>query len=179
MSKDGKINDDDRVEMGSGNPKWEAGLTLNCNYKNIDLYVQTYGAYGNKIYNNVKRNAYAKKRHLDVLNAWTPANPTSTVPTPKGSSGHNNIRTWGDYFLEDGSYFRIRNIQLGYSLPETIINKLSISKCRLYLSVENPLTFTNYSGNDPEVGGDGLLSRGVDSGNIPVTGYATKSWTIS
>ena len=74
-----------------------------------------------------------------------------------------------DYYLENGSYFRIRNIQLGYNLPEKIISKLSINRCRFYVSVENPLTFTNYSGNDPEVGGDGLLSRGVDSGNIPVT----------
>ncbi|NQU87475.1 MAG: SusC/RagA family TonB-linked outer membrane protein [Mariniphaga sp.] len=169
VNEDGVINDDDRVEMGSGSPDWEAGLTLNCNYKNIDLYVQTYGTYGNKVYNNIKRSAYSNKRHIDVLNAWTPVNPTSTIPTPKGNMSHNNYRTMTDYYLEDGSYFRVRNIQLGYSLPETLINKLSINKCRLYVSVENPLTFTNYSGNDPEVGGDGLLSRGVDGGNIPVT----------
>jgi TonB-linked SusC/RagA family outer membrane protein len=169
VNKDGIINDDDRIEMGSGTPDWEAGLSLNCSYKNFDLWIQTHGTYGNKIYNDIKRYAYSHKRHRDCLNSWSPANPTSTIPTPKGNLSHNNYRTMTDYYLENGSYFRIRNIQLGYNLPEKIISKLSINRCRFYVSVENPLTFTNYSGNDPEVGGDGLLSRGVDSGNIPVT----------
>ncbi|MDK2978034.1 MAG: TonB-dependent starch-binding outer membrane protein SusC, partial [Bacteroidales bacterium] len=169
VNNDGKINDDDRVEMGSGSPDWEAGLTLNSSYKNFDLWIQTHGMYGNKIYNDIKRYAYSHKRHLDCLNSWSPANPTSTIPTPKGNLSHDNYRTMTDYYLEDGSFFRIRNIQLGYSIPERLINKIAINKCRFYVSVENPLTFTNYSGNDPEVGGDGLLSKGVDSGNIPVT----------
>ena len=169
VSKDGIINDDDRIEMGSGTPKWEAGLTFMANYKNFDLYLQTYGTYGNKIYNDIKRNAYANKRHLDCLNSWSPANPTSTVPTPKGNMSHNNYRTWSDYYLEDGSYFRVRNVQFGYNFPKSLLDRISVEKIRFYMSVENPLTFTKYSGNDPEVGGDGLLSKGVDSGNIPVT----------
>lgn len=169
VNNDGTINDDDRVEMGSGFPKWEAGLTLTGNYKGFDLYVQTYGTYGNMIYNDIKRNAYSHKRHLDCMNSWSPANPTSTIPTPKGNLSHDNYRTRTDYYLEDGSYFRVRNIQLGYTLPKTILSKLSIDKIRFYTSVENPMTFTKYSGNDPEIGGDGFLSRGVDSGNIPVT----------
>jgi TonB-linked SusC/RagA family outer membrane protein len=169
VNNDGLINDDDRVAMGSGTPKWEAGLTLTLGYKNFDLYVQTYGTYGNKIYNDIKRTAYSHKRHLDVLNSWSPANPTSTVPTPKGNLSHDNYRTWTDYYLEDGSYFRVRNLQLGYNFPTKLLNRISVDKIRFYMSVENPVTFTRYSGNDPEVGGDGLLSKGVDSGNIPVT----------
>lgn len=169
VNNDGKIDDDDRVAMGSGSPDWEAGLTLTGSYKNFDLYIQTQGTYGNMIYNDVKRNAFANKRHLLNMNSWSPANPTSLIPTPKGNMSHDNYRNRTDYYLEDGSYYRIRNIQLGYSLPQTLLQKISVEKIRLYMSIENPLTFTKYSGNDPEIGGDGLLSKGVDSGNIPVT----------
>lgn len=169
VKKDGVINDDDRVAMGSGTPKWEAGLTFTAEYKNFDLYLQTYGTYGNNIYNDIKRVAYSHKRHLDCLNSWSPANPTSSVPTPKGNMSHNNYRTWTDYYLEDGSYFRVRNVQFGYNFPKPLLDRISVDRIRFYISVENPLTFTRYSGNDPEVGGDGLLTKGVDDGNIPVT----------
>jgi len=165
----GLINDNDRVYMGSGSPKWEASLTFNPNYKKFDFLVQFNGTYGNKIYNAIKSTAYAHKRHQDVLNCWSPANPTATVPAPVGSLSHDNIRSRSDYFLEDGSYMRVRNVQLGYNLSEKLMNKLSISKCRVYASVENILTFTHYTGNDPEIGNDGLMNKGIDSGNIPVT----------
>jgi len=165
----GLIDDNDRVYMGSGSPKWEASLTFNPSYKNFDFLVQINGTYGNKIYNVIKSTAYAHKRHQDVLNAWSPANPTATVPTPVGSLSHNNIRSRSDYFLEDGSYMRVRNVQLGYNLSEKLMNKLSLSQCRVYVGVENLLTFTHYTGNDPEIGNDGLMNKGIDSGNIPVT----------
>jgi len=168
-NNDKVINDDDRIAMGSGNPDWEAGLHFNMEWNNLDLSVQTNGAYGNMIYNDIKRYTYSHKRHLDNLNSWSPVNPTSNIPTPKGNLNHDNYRTRTDYYLEDGSYFRIRNVQLGYNLPNDFLRKLTVQKCRVYVSVENPLTFTKYSGNDPEVGGDGLLTKGFDSGNIPVT----------
>lgn len=169
VNGDGTINDNDRVYMGSGNPDWIAGLAINADYKNFDFYAQFYGTYGNKIYNSIKSYAYAHKRHLDVLNAWTPQNPTSTIPTPRGSTSHANIRSRSDYFLEDGSYLRLRSVQIGYNFSDALLNTLSVSNFRIYIGVENALTFTNYTGNDPEVGNDGFLSRGVDSGNIPVT----------
>ncbi|HEY5591946.1 MAG TPA: TonB-dependent receptor [Paludibacter sp.] len=169
VNGDGKINDADRIYMGSGSPDWVAGCALNANYKNFDFFAQLYGTYGNKIYNSIKSYAYAQKRHEDVLNAWTPANPTSTIPTPRGSTSHDNIRSRSDYFLEDGSYLRLRSVQIGYNFSGTLINRLAIGKCRIYVSVENALTFTKYTGNDPEIGNDGLLNKGVDSGNMPVT----------
>ncbi|MDR1557042.1 MAG: TonB-dependent receptor [Tannerellaceae bacterium] len=167
--KDGVITDDDRVYQGSGTPKWEGGLTFGGNYKNFDFNVQIFGAYGNKIYNALKRNSYAHKRHRDVLNAWTYANPNTTIPVPQGNLQHDNYRARLNYFLEDGSYLRIRNVQVGYNTPKALLSKIYIDQCRVYLSVDNVFTFTRYTGNDPEVGGDGLLSRGVDNGNIPVT----------
>ncbi|MDT0689088.1 TonB-dependent receptor [Salegentibacter sp. F188] len=166
---DGTINDDDRIFMGSGNPDWVAGFAINANYLNFDFYAQLYGTYGNKIYNAIKSYAYAHKRHQDVLNAWTPSNPTSTIPTPRGSTSHANIRSRSDYFLEDGSYLRLRSVQVGYNFSESIMNNLAVNNLRIYIGVDNALTFTKYTGNDPEIGNDGLLNRGVDSGNIPVT----------
>lgn len=169
VNGDGAISDDDRLFMGSGTPDWIAGFAINANYRNFDFFMQLYGTYGNKIYNVIKAAAYQNKRHLDVLNGWTPANPTSTVPTPRGSQSHPNYRSRSDYFLEDGGYFRVRSVQIGYNFPESLMNNIAISNCRIYVGVENALTFTKYTGNDPEVGNDGLLNRGVDNGNIPVT----------
>lgn len=169
VNGDETINDDDRLYMGNGSPKWTAGFNINANYRNFDFFTQLYGSYGNMIYNNIKRIAYQNKRHLEVLNAWTPANSTSTIPTPRGSGSHPNVRPRSDYFLEDAGYLRIRSIQLGYNFSEILMNNLAIGNCRVYVGVENLFTFTKYTGNDPEVGNDGLLNRGVDSGNIPVT----------
>ncbi|WP_439487752.1 SusC/RagA family TonB-linked outer membrane protein [Algoriphagus sp.] len=169
VNGDDQINDDDRVYAGDGNPKWTIGFTFSPSYRNFDLMLQLYGSYGNQIYNVIKSNAYAHKRHVDVLNAWNPSNTTSTIPTPRGSLSHANYRSRSDYYLEDGSFLRVRNVQLGYTIPASFLDRISISSGRVYLGVENPITFTRYSGNDPEIGNDGLLNQGVDSGNIPVT----------
>ena len=166
---DGQITDEDRVYKGGGAPKWEGGLTFSGEYKNFDFNIQLYGNYGNKVYNGLKRYTYSHKRHRDVMNAWTPANPTSTISEPRGNLSHNNYRSRLDYFLEDGSFLRVKNVQIGYNLPRDIIQRIHMEGLRVYVSVDNLLTFTKYTGNDPEVGGDGLMGKGVDNGNIPVT----------
>jgi len=170
VNGDGRLNDDDRVYYGSGTPKWEGGLTFTGSYKKFDLSAQIYGTYGNKIYNAAKRNAYANKRHIDCLNSWTTANPYSTVCVPQGNMSHDNYRSTTDYYLEEGSYLRIRNIQVGYTIPQNLLER-----ARVYLSVDNVFTFTRYTGCDPEVGYSGtgsrdFMSRGVDgAGSMPVT----------
>lgn len=166
---DDAITDDDRVNMGSGAPDFEAGLNLDFSYKNLDLNIQLYGTYGNKVFNGAKLYAYLGKTHKDLVYSWSEFNPTSTIPTPRQTIEHDNIRTRSDYFLEDGSYLRIRNIQLGYSFGKDVLSKLKISKMRIYLSSQNPITFTKYTGFDPEVGNDGLFLRGVDRANYPVS----------
>ncbi|MEN9918913.1 MAG: hypothetical protein RL662_1349 [Bacteroidota bacterium] len=165
----GSLNDDDRVFCGSGTPDWEAGLTMNFFYKQLDINVQIYGTSGSKVYNGSKLYAYTMLRHQDLVYAWTPWNPTSNVPTPRKEIEHNNVRSISDYFLEDGSYLRIRNIQLGYTLPTKLCGKLKARNIRVYVSVQNPIIFTKYTGYDPEVGGDGLFMKGVDRGNYPVS----------
>lgn len=162
------INDDDRVFCGSGTPDWEAGLTLNLGYKNFDFNMQFYGTYGNKVYNGSKLLAYVRTRHQDLVYMWTPENPTSNVPTARKELEHNNTRNFNEYYLEDGSYLRLRNVQLGYTLPTSLVKRVGINKLRVYVSAQNPLTFTAYTGYDPEIGGDGIFSKGVDSSTYPV-----------
>ncbi len=160
------LGDEDRVYAGSGQSDFEAGLNLSLEYKNFDFYVQGFYSYGSEIFNGAKLAAYANGRHEDLYYAWTPQNPNSDIATPRQGRTHNNVRARSDYFLEDGTYLRIRTLSLGYTIPT---KSFGIEKARVYLSSVNPFTFTKYEGFDPEVGGDGLLTRGVDIGNYPVT----------
>lgn len=167
-NEDGKIDDNDRVYAGSGQAKFEAGLNFNFDYKAFDLYIQTYYSEGAEIYNGSKLYAYQAGRHADLYHMWSPQNANSDIPTFRQNAYHNNVRARSDYFIEDGSYFRIRNISLGFSLDK-VIELTNVEKLRLYATAVNPFTITNYSGYDPEVGGDGIFTRGVDRGNYPVT----------
>ncbi|WPR73133.1 TonB-dependent receptor [Flavobacterium sp. NG2] len=164
----GKIDENDRVYSGSGQPDFEAGLNVDLKYKNWDLSVQSYLTYGAELFNGARFFAYAQGRHLDQFSQWSPQNPTSDIPSFRKSSLSESVRARSDYWLEDGTYFRLRNITLGYSLPKEILDKYGIGKLRLYLTGFNPFTFTKYTGYDPEVGGNGISTRGVDSGNYPV-----------
>lgn len=166
---DNKITDDDRVYAGSGQAKFESGLNLDLTYKSFDFGIQTYFSYGAKLFNGSRYFAYTQGRHLDQYSMWSPENPTSDVPSDRGNAYHNNVRASSDYWLEDGTYFRIRNLTLGYSLPELLMTQYGISKIRLYVTGMNPFTFTKYTGYDPEVGGNGISTRGVDSGSYPVS----------
>ncbi|MEM7656153.1 MAG: TonB-dependent receptor [Bacteroidota bacterium] len=166
QNEDGLINDSDRVYMGSGQPDFEAGLGFNLEYKGFDLYVQTYSTYGAEIYNGAKLYAYTSGRHLDQYSMWTPQNVKSGIPTDRQNAFHNNVRARSNFFLEDGSYLRVRNLNLGYTIPA--LKTLGFERARVYFSALNPFTFTDYTGYDPEVGGDGIFLRGVDRGNYPV-----------
>ncbi|WP_109831858.1 SusC/RagA family TonB-linked outer membrane protein [Reichenbachiella versicolor] len=167
-ARDSVITDADRVYRGSGMPEFELGLAFNAQYKGFDLFVQAYYSYGAEIYNGSKLHAYGTSRHRDMLYMWTPSNPDSDIPMARNNQEHSNFRGRSDYYLEDGSYLRIRNITLGYTFPSKVFND-RISKLRLYFTAQNPFTFTKYEGYDPEVGGDGLFTRGVDSGSYPIT----------
>ena len=168
INEDNKIDDNDRVYAGSGQADWEAGLNIDLNYKNFDLSVQTYMSYGAELFNGARFFAYTQGRHLDQFYQWSPQNPNSDIPSYRNSEATESIRARSDYWLEDGTYLRIRNITLGYSLPKELLEKTKIGSIRLYLTGFNPLTFTNYTGYDPEVGGNGISTRGVDRGNYPV-----------
>ncbi|NJB82540.1 SusC/RagA family TonB-linked outer membrane protein [Wenyingzhuangia aestuarii] len=165
---DGTINEDDRQYSGSGIPTFEMGWNFNAGYKNFDFSMQWYGSFGAEILNGSKAYTYKKANHQDLVYQWSPQNPTSTIPVNRGDS-HENYRGQTDFWLEDGSFIRLRNITLGYTFPKKSIEKLNISKLRMYVAAQNPLTFTKYTGYDPEVGNNGLSTRGIDKGTYPVS----------
>lgn len=170
-SGDGALDDDDKEFLGSGLPDFEYGLTLTARYKNFDASMFFQGTQGNEIYNGVKMWLYRTDRQNmspDLLNAWTPQNTGSSIPRNAFGDPNNNIRP-SSYFLEDGSYFRLKNIQVGYTMPESVINKLTISKMRLYVTANNVFTVTDYSGFDPGLGNGGTFTKGVDRGFYPLS----------
>ncbi|SNZ00448.1 SusC/RagA family TonB-linked outer membrane protein [Flagellimonas pacifica] len=168
---DGVLGDDDKQYFGSGLPKLEYGLTFNAEYKNFDLSLFFQGVSGNKIYNGVKMWLYRTDRNnmsADLVNAWSTSNTGSGIPRNVFGDPNNNIRP-SSYFLEDGDYLRLKNLQIGYTLPESIVDKTFISSARLYFTANNLLTLTNYSGFDPGLGNGGTFTRGVDRGYYPLT----------
>jgi TonB-linked SusC/RagA family outer membrane protein len=166
---DDKISTEDRVYSGSGLPEYEIGYRFNANYKSFDFSMNWYAALGQEIMNGGKANAYAYGRHKDLIYQWSPQNTETTVPAFRGDlKKHTNFLGYNDLWLEDGSYLRLRSVTLGYSLPKKKIEGLGISRLRFYVSAQNPLTFTKYSGYNPEVGG-GVTARGLDKGVGPVS----------
>lgn len=177
INKDGKIDQSDRVYLGSFLPNFSYGLNFNATYKGFDLTMFFQGMQGNKIYNGTKVIEQGMLRlfnsSTDVLRAWTPTNTNTDVPRAVSGDPNNNART-SDRFIESGSYLRLKNISIGYSIPQELLSKLtknSLDKFRVYASATNLLTFTKYTGYDPEVGirqGQASnLIQGIDYGQFP------------
>ena len=166
---DGIINfndNSDKKMLGSPLPKFTIGALFGCNYKGFDLSANLYAALGQKIIRNYERQQpYANQ--LDyVLGRWTVDNPSNYIPAYSIASNRNGV--FSDFFVEDGSFLRVRNIQFGYTLPEEFSQKFRTNYMRFYISVNNLHTFTNYIGYDPDIGGTrGALSGGVDYGFYP------------
>jgi len=175
INGDGQINAADRTILGSYLPKFTYGANFSLNYKGFDLTIFLQGVGGNKIYNANKVTGQGMLRlfnaQTDVLRAWTPSNTNTDVPRAVNGDPNQNSRT-SDRFIEDGSYMRIKNLVLGYSVPSSLLDsfaKGSIKSARVYFSAQNLLTFTKYTGYDPEVGsrGNNNLTNGIDYGQFP------------
>lgn len=162
LNSDGIIDDSDKTDIGNPFPWLTYGINLSADYKSFDLQLFVQGVYGNELYNGVRSRTEGTGSEATLStamrNVWTASTPTGTIPNPYGSS--LNMST-SSRFVESGAYLRMKNLQLGYSLPKSITSKLSITRCRVYLAASNLLTLTNYTGYDPEVG------SGVDYGNYP------------
>lgn len=169
------INDKDRVFAGSAFPKFTTGLQFNSRFKSFNLSMQFYGAFGHKLYNDVRRDldSYGNSNYRKDINPWTPTNTDTEFPrlgyqfgTDRGIE--SNARGNSDRWIENGSFLRLRNVELGYSLPTQWISKASFSSARIYVSGQNLFTITKYSGLDPDVvGANANLEPGVDNGNYP------------
>lgn len=193
---DGVITDADRVSLGSPLPKFYGGINLSGEYKGFDFNLFFNYSVGNKILNFVKRNLISMggegsiglqnvgKEFYD--NRWTETNPTNKYPRAVWSDVSGNSRV-SDAFVEDGSYLRLKNIEVGYTLPANILKKASISKLRIFASVQNLFTITGYSGMDPEIGqsmssstgvAGGVTASGVDVGIYPYSRFFTMGFNL-
>ncbi|MGC4100725.1 SusC/RagA family TonB-linked outer membrane protein [Ferruginibacter sp.] len=166
VNKDGVINASDQTKIGDPFPDFTMGWNLNIEYKNFDFSAFTYASVGNDIYRAYERNANYSNKFRAVLARWTGAGSTNDARNPRYSftDANSNIRV-SDRYVEDGSFVKIKNIQLGYTFPSTMTKKI-LSKLRIYAQVKNAYTFTKYSGFDPEISG-GILDTGIDRGAYP------------
>ncbi|MFI5130907.1 MAG: TonB-dependent receptor [Chitinophagales bacterium] len=171
LNKDGKIDLNDREFLGSFIPKFTYAFNLGANYKNFDASVFFQGVEGNKIFNAARVITEGMVRFFNagtqVLNAWTPTNTNTNIPRAISSDPNGNARP-STRFLEDGSYLRLKNLMVGYNIPATSLQSLTkgvVSNFRIYVSAQNILTFTKYTGYDPEVGNrtpNISLTNGID-----------------
>ncbi|GHN02649.1 SusC/RagA family TonB-linked outer membrane protein [Cytophagales bacterium WSM2-2] len=180
----GTIDGGDRAYVGSAIPKVTAGLNLTVNYKRFDLSVFFQGAYGQKILSVLNRDIEGFYRPFNVTeryfqNHWTGEGSTNQYPRASWNASGNNTQI-STRFLEDGSYTRLKNIQIGYSVPKVITDRYRLSSVRIYFSGTNLFTFTKYSGMDPEMSvsnnsvKDGDKANGIDWGTYP----AAKSYNV-
>lgn len=166
---DGQLNDDDLVNIGNPFPDFFGGLNVNMQYKKLDLSMQWYGTFGNDVYNGNLEYIRAGTQNLNVLAGttdvvWTPTNTGARFPRLTELDRNGNYQNPSDLFMEDGSYLRLRNIQLGYNFDIK-----GFQRCRLYVSGQNLITITDYSGFDPEVQSGGIIDGlGVDFGRNPI-----------
>ena len=165
LNGDGKITGEDRKFIGDPTPTWSFGLTASVSFKGIDLLVFGQGVAGNQIYNGLRRLDIPNANWtIDALDRWTPENPYSNFPRLAKGDPNNNFSSPSGFMLSNGAYLRIKTIQLGYTLPKVITDKVGLQKTRFYVSSNNLLTLTKYKGFDPEIGGS---SYGIDRGVYP------------
>ncbi|MBK6264337.1 TonB-dependent receptor [Marivirga sp. S37H4] len=164
-NNDGEITEADRDFLGSPVPDWSFGLTIRTEYKNFDLTIFGQGVAGNQIFQGLRRldipNANYQSR---ALGRWTGEGTSNDYPRLNDDDPNGNFSRPSEFYLEAGDYFRIKNIQLGYTLPQSTSLKAGMQQARVYVMAENLFTFTNYTGYDPEIGG-GVFS--IDRGIYP------------
>ena len=163
----GIVNAEDKVILGNPIPDFSYGLNLNLAYKDFDMTMFFQGVAGNEIFNQMKYTYYFDYSNncvTDVLNAWSETNKDTNIPIMKTANTNGGNSLPSEFYVEDGAYFRCKNLQIGYTLPK---NKLSFTNLRFYVGVQNLFTITGYSGYDPEVSSNVLFSRGIDNSSYP------------
>jgi TonB-linked SusC/RagA family outer membrane protein len=175
INGDGEITDEDRTYLGSPVPKFTGGITFKVNYKGFDLETYMFASIGNKIWNQSKwftdfypsfAGASISER---VKDSWTPQNPGAKIPIFENVSNFSTNAQANSFYVEDGSYFRMQNITIGYNVPEATLSRLGMEKIRVFAGLNNIFTITGYEGLDPSVGGDVDTRFGIDVGNYPIT----------
>jgi TonB-linked SusC/RagA family outer membrane protein len=181
VNGDGVIDPSDRIFMGSAVPKFTYGLNLNVKYKMFSLDMFFYGKYGNKIinfskwYNNFYQSFSGAALSSNTLDSWTAENPDNAkTPIMESASNFSTNTQANTWYMEPGSYLRMKNIQLNFTFPQNVLNALHVKNMRAYVQAVNLFTITKYTGKDPEIASSVDTTLGVDVGNYP----ATRIWSL-
>ncbi|WP_051292826.1 SusC/RagA family TonB-linked outer membrane protein [Olivibacter sitiensis] len=170
LDGNGVINDNDRTIIGNGYPNYFAGFNNTFSYKGLELNLFLQGSFGNDILNYGRFDLYNlngnNNQSKDVLNRWTPSNPSNEIPRANSQGGQ---RILSSFHIEDGSYVRLKNVSLSYNLPRAFVDRIGGRNVKVYISSQNLMTITNYKGYDPEVSrfGTSSISQGMDYGGYP------------
>ena len=167
VNGDGEIDANDRTFIGKPIADYIMGFNIGVNYKNFDFSAYAYAELGKDMVRNYERDQKNVNRLDYYLDRWT--GPGTSNEVPRATTGATSNKLFSDFFVEDASFLRIQNIQLGYSLPSSAIEKAGISKLRVYGSVNNAFTFTKYKGFDPAATTGDAIGGGIDPGFYPVT----------
>ncbi len=178
VNGDGKISDSDRTFLGNPNPDFTYGLNVSFSYKNFDFSAFFFGSHGNDIFDNTKTFTdfpdFFKGgiREEVALNSWTPTNTNTTIPKLRTTGGFSSDGVANSYFISKGSYFRNKQMQIGYVLPQSLLSRYGIDRLRIYVQSANMFTITKYKGLDPELQSSDInntVGFGIDNGNYPHT----------
>jgi len=173
LNGDGKIDELDKTTIGNPHPDFTFGFSNTFKYRNVDLSFFITGSVGNDIMNLTRRNGTQnammyQNQLVEAMDYWSPENTDASQPRLISSISHPNIMI-SDRYVEKGDYVRLQNITLGYTLPSNLASQINLSKLRLYVSAQNLLTITDYTGYDPEIGSfnQNVLLSGIDNGRYP------------
>lgn len=180
LDGNGVIDSNDRTSIGNPIPDFTGGLTIKLTYRNLELEMYSFASIGNEIYNVSKLftdfyplfpGAAISQR---VQGSWTPENRGAEIPIFENVSNFSTNTQSNSFYVEDGSYFRMQNVTLSYSIPVPTLDKWGLNKLKVFASVNNLFTITGYDGLDPSVGGNADTNFGIDVGNFPIT----RSWSM-
>ncbi|MBN7817179.1 SusC/RagA family TonB-linked outer membrane protein [Algoriphagus pacificus] len=185
INGDGEITPDDRTFIGSPVPDFTGGVNFTVGYKGLDLSMYLYTSIGNEIWNQSRwftdfyqtfEGAAISERLKD---AWTPENLDAEIPVVEKTANFSTSNVGNSFYVEDGSYLRLQNVTLGYTLPANLLERWRLERVRVFASANNLFTITGYSGLDPAVGGNADTTFGIDVGNYPVTSGYTFGLNLS
>lgn len=189
VNGDGVIDGKDRDYLGSPLPDLTTGLTLGANYRNFDISLFFQGMFGNEVYDLTRYvgdfyNQSQYNKNSRVLDAWTPTNTNTDVPRVTMDDPNNNIRP-SSYYVQNASFLRLKNVKIGYSVPQSVLSKIKFNSLYIYAQATNLFTITGYDGIDPEVGLQSYssnyrnLDMGVDRGIYPLSRTFTLGVNVS
>jgi hypothetical protein len=173
LDGDKAITTNDRTHLGNPNPDFTYGINLGLDYKNFDFSAYFYGSQGNELFNSTRAGLefmgfYPNtNKSRKMLNAWTPENTNTTIPKNESINNFSTFAQVSSYFVEDGSFLKLKSLILGYTIQPTLLKKIGLSKLRVYAQATNVFTLTKYSGLDPELIGGSTAVMGIDTGIYP------------